>query len=127
MRMVDGYGVKFTSRTSWTIQIFRNGKAVGTAPVAWSKDFKPGRGDRASFLGVNFQNEAELMTKLSSRDAFVAALAVAHDYSTLPHSVKDITALFRVIPTGKRTGDKSIECKVLERVTATKSQSDAEG
>lgn len=127
MRMVDGYGVRFTGRTSWTIELFRTGKAVGTAPVAWSKDFRAGRGGRESLLGVNFQDEAEMMAKLSSEEAFVVAVAVAHDYSTIPHSVKDITALFRVIPTGKRTDEKSIECKVVERVTATGRQIGVQG
>jgi hypothetical protein len=62
------------------------------------------------------QDDSELAARAVDARPFVIALAVAKNYSTLPHAFKEFVGVFEVVATGKILSDNSIE--TLRRVRA---------
>ncbi|MGE8126054.1 hypothetical protein ACQKQD_03665 [Methylobacterium sp. NPDC080182] len=114
---VDGFDVSYTSRTSWKAHVSRNGSVVATAPVTWTKGTRKDPATGKWFQQVWFQNAGELAAVNGSTDAFLVAVAEAHDYATHPHAFKHFNCIYEVRPTGKQVDQHSIECEVLRRVT----------
>lgn len=112
---VDGFELKFTSRTSWKAERRHVGQVVDIVPVTWTKGWRQDPETRDIFQEVWYQDKDEMMERNSSREHFVVAVAIAKDYETLPHEFGSFRALFEVVATGKVLSENSIETKVLER------------
>jgi hypothetical protein len=113
-----GLDLKCTSRTSWKAEVRSHGKVVAIAPVTWTKGRYTKEGSKEVFQQVWFQNADELEEHRTSTDPFIVAVAVAKDYGHHPHEFKDFQAVFEVIATGEIWDEKSIETKVIRRVTS---------
>lgn len=115
---VGGLDLKYTSRTSWKAEIRSHGKVVAIAPVTWTKGRYTKQNSQEVFQQVWFQNADELEEHRTSTDPFIVAVALAKDYSRHPHEFQDFQAVFEVVATGEIWDDKSIETKVIRRVTS---------
>jgi hypothetical protein len=115
---VDGFDLKFTTRRSWKAQRCQNGRLIDVVPDTWTKGRRVDEPTKQIFQEVWYQDEAEMARRAANPSPFVVALAVAHDYTVLPHAFKEFVGIFEVTATGKVLGDKSIETKVLRRVRA---------
>jgi hypothetical protein len=72
--------------------------------------------NKGVYQEVWYQDHNEMMERNASREPFVVALALAKDYSKLPHQFDHFNAVFEVVPTGVVLSNKSIETKVLRRL-----------
>jgi hypothetical protein len=115
---VGGLDLKYTSRTSWKAEIRSHGKVVAIAPVTWTKGRDTKENSQEVFQQVWFQDADELEEHRTSTDPFIVAVAVAKDYGHHPHEFKDFQAVFEVVATGEIWDEKSIETKVIRRVTS---------
>ena len=115
---VGGLDLKYTSRTSWKAEIRSHGKVVAIAPVTWTKGRYTKENSQEVFQQVWFQDADELEERRTSTDPFIVAVAVAKDYSHHPHEFKDFQAVFEVVATGEIWDEKSIETRVIRRVTS---------
>jgi len=115
---VDGFDLKFTSRTSWKAERRRLGKLVDIVPVTWTKGRRQDRGSKEIFQEVWYQDKVEMAGRAADPSPFVIALAVAKDYSTFPHAFREFVGTFEVVSTGEVLSDRSIETKVVRRVRA---------
>ncbi len=115
---VGGLDLKYTSRTSWKAEVRSHGKVVAIAPVTWTKGRYTKKNSKEVFQQVWFQNADELEERRTSTDPFIVAVAVAKDYSHHPHEFQDFQAVFEVVATGEIWDEKSIETRVIRRVTS---------
>lgn len=115
---VGGLDLKYTSRTSWKAEIRCHGEVVAIAPVTRTKGRYTKQNGNEVFQQVWFQNADELEEHRASTDPFIVAVAVAKDYSRHPHEFQDFQAVFEVVATGEIWDDKSIETKVIRRLTS---------
>jgi hypothetical protein len=114
---VDGFELKFTSRTSWKAELrFQNQKIV--VPVTLTKGRRKGASSQEVFLEVWYRNADELRSRAADSNDFIVALAKAKDDHAAPPVFDTFVGLFRVIPTGVLLSETSIETKILERVRA---------
>lgn len=115
--MVDGLELRYTARRSWKAKIRCHGKVVvAAAPAAWANGRYTKSGD--TFQKVWFQNAKEMERRRTSDEPFVVAVVTAKDYDRFPHEFKDFQAVFEVVATGEACSDKSIETRVLRRLTS---------
>ncbi len=115
---VGGLDLKFTSRTSWKAEIKCHGRVVAVAPVTWTKGRYTKEGTQDIFQRVWFRNAVELEASRASVTPFIVAVATAKDYNHHPHQFQDFQAVFEVVATGKICDEKSIETKVIRRLTS---------
>jgi len=115
---VDGFDLKFTSRRSWKAERREHGRLVDVVPVTWTKGRRVDAETKELFQEVWYQDPRKLAARAADPTPFVVALAVAHDYSVLPHAFKQFTGTFEVAPTGKFLTEHSLETRVLRRVRA---------
>jgi hypothetical protein len=113
---VAGFELKYTSRTSWKAEVRAHGRLVAIAPVTWTKGRRQLGKD--VFQEVWYQDADEMDGARLSKDPFIVAVALAKDYNRHPHEFQSFQAVFEVVPTGRRLTNKSIETKVLRRVTS---------
>ena len=114
---VDGFDLKFTSRTSWKAERRLHGQLLDVIPVTWTKGFKREKISGDTTLTVWFQKPSDLEYRQSSRDPFVVALAIAHNYEEHPHRFKEFRAIYEVVATGTRIDHECIETRVLRRLS----------
>ena len=117
--VVDGFELKFTSRTSWKAARYASGRLVDIVPVTWTKGRRQELGSAEVFQEVWYQAHAELEERNSDPTPFIVALAIAKDYAEMPRQFKEFRGVFEVAPTGKLLSENSLETKVLKRVKAT--------
>jgi hypothetical protein len=115
---VDGFALKFTSRTSWKAERRLLNQKLDIIPVALTKGRRQGASSKEVFLEVWYRNAGELKHRAADPNAFVVALAKAKDDRQFPPVFDKFVGIFRVTPTGISLSEKSIETKVLERVRA---------
>ncbi len=113
---VDGFDLKYTSRTSWKAARRQNGTLIDVVPVTWTKGWSTT--DAGPLLEVWFQKSNEMEEHRNRREPFVVAVAVAKDYKVHPHQHKQFVGVYRVASTGRALSEDSIETRVIERVTA---------
>jgi len=113
---VDGYDLAFTSRTSWKAERRRKGQLIDIVPMTWTKGWR--RTSEGIFLRVWFRHDTDLQNYNARIDPFIVAVAVAKNYTRVPHKFAAFTALFRVVATGKILSERSIETRLLDRVRA---------
>jgi hypothetical protein len=111
---VDGFDLKFTSRTGWKAERKANGVVLDVIPVTWTK----GRRQAASqvFQEVWFKDPVDLIAHNTRTTPFVVAVAKAKDYNKLPHEFAQFTAIFEVEATGNVLSNASIETRVIRRL-----------
>lgn len=112
---VDGFNLKFTSRTSWKAERRQGSLLIDIIPVTWTKGRHQDPETQKVFQEVWYQNNEEMMQQSISREPFVVAVAIAKDYSRLPHEFDEFRALFEVVATGRVLSDESIETEVIRR------------
>jgi hypothetical protein len=115
---VDGFGLQFTSRTSWKAEITKGNKSIAIAPVTWTKGYVRDPQGSGLLLEVWYRRIDDMEAALSSRTPFLVALASAKDYSKLPHDFDFFTGVFEVVSTGIKLTENSIQTKVLRRIKA---------
>ncbi|MCK1691029.1 hypothetical protein [Bradyrhizobium sp. 145] len=115
---VGGFDLKYTSRTSWKAEVRSHGEVVAIAPVTWTKGRYTKQNSKDVFQQVWFQNAHELEEHRTGTDPFIVAVAVAKDYSHHPQEFQDFQAVFEVVAAGDICDEKSIETKVIRRVTS---------
>ena len=115
---VDGFQLKFTSRTSWKAELRLLNQRIDLVPVTLTKGRRQGASPQDVFLEVWYRNAEELRRRAADPNAFVLALAKAKDDHEVPSVFDSFVGIFRVIPTGTPLSENSIETKVLERVRA---------
>jgi hypothetical protein len=117
MHTVDEFNLKFTSRRGWKAELRRHGRMIGVIPVTWTKGRSVRDGEIFQKVYFRPSNAAEMENYRVSGKPFIIAVALAKDYSTLPHVFKSFQTIFEVIATGAISED-SIETKVLRRLSA---------
>lgn len=115
---VDGFDLTFTSRTRWKAIRKVRGRKVDIIPVTWTKGWRKDPGSGENRLEVWYQDPAELESRSQDPSPFVVALAIAKDYSVMPHAFQSFQGVFEVAPTGTVLSKKSLETRVLKRVLA---------
>jgi hypothetical protein len=115
---VDGFELKFTSRTSWKAERRLLNQKLDIVPVTLTKGWRPVASSKEVFLEVWYRNTEELKDRAADPNAFVVALAKAKNNREFPPVFDEFVGIFRVIPTGIPLSENSIETKVLERVRA---------
>ena len=115
---IDGFTADFTHRGSWKAHLYRDGTLVDTVPVTWTKGTRRETATKEWFQRVWFSKQEEIDAALTNPKPFLVIVALAEEYRILPHSVKHMNAVYRVIPTGESAEPQTIECKVLERIRA---------
>jgi hypothetical protein len=111
---VDGLTLRYTSRTSWKAEIMAGGRTIGVAPVTWTKGQRGVPPDL--FQEVWFQHVKEMEGYRTSAKPFMVAVAIAKDYSKLPHEFAEFRQVLEVQSTGRQLSDDSIETRVIRRV-----------
>ena len=114
---VDGFDLKFTSRTSWKAERRLHGKLLDIVPVTWTKGLTLDKDAGVTRLQVWFQNPADLEQHRARQESFVVAMAVARDYDRRPHAFKEFRAIFEVRSTGRKIDLESIETQVVRRLS----------
>jgi hypothetical protein len=114
---VDGFKLKFTSRTSWKAERRQQGRLIDVVPVTWTKDYRVL--ENGILLDVHFKKSAEAQEFNSLSDPFVVAVAKAKDDRQTPPEFDFFTSLFRVLATGQILSEHTIETRVLERLRAS--------
>ena len=112
---VNGYSLAYTSRRGWKANLRLRGKLVDTVPVTWTKGRRQ-RG-REEFLKVWIGNAEERLAYSKRTEPFVVAVAIAKDYSELPHAFSAFDSIWLVSATGRVLRDKSIETRLIERLS----------
>jgi hypothetical protein len=115
---VDGFELKFTSRTSWKAERRLLNQKLDVVPVTLTKGRRQGASPKEVFLEVWYRNAEELKDRAADPNSFVVALAKAKDDHEVPPVFDKFVGIFRVIPTGIPLSENSIETKILERVRA---------
>lgn len=113
----DGFGLEFTSRTSWKARRYRNGQEVDVVPITWTKGLRFDESAKATYLEVWYRNRIELENQQKSTEPFVVAVAFGN-YDVMPHRFKEFRGVFEVRATGRRLSERSIETMVLRRLNA---------
>jgi hypothetical protein len=116
---VDGFELKFTSRTSWKAELRLLNKKFDVVPVTLTKGRRQGASPKEVFLEVWYRNAEELRLCAAQQNSFVLALARAKNDHEVPPVFDTFVGIFRVIPTGATLNENSIETKVLERLRAS--------
>lgn len=114
---VGGLDLKYTSRTSWKAEIRSHGQVVAIVPVTWTRGRHTESGGKDVFQEVWFQDPEEMEAHRTVAEPFIVAVAVAKDYDQHPHEFRDFQAVFEVVATGDVCSEKSIDTKVLRRLT----------
>jgi hypothetical protein len=115
---VDGFDLKFTSRTSWKAQRRNRGKLVDVVPVTWVHSQR--REGKSILQGVHYQDPVEMERARLSREPFIIALAIAKDPQADPKVFHEFRGVFEVESTGAFLGGHTIETRVLRRIKAGK-------
>jgi hypothetical protein len=115
---VSGLELKYTSRTSWKAEVRCHGKLVAVAPVTWTKARHTKNHSQDVYQQVWFQHGDELEAHRTSNKPFIVAVAIAKDYNHHPHQFQEFQAVFEVVATGAICDEKSIETKVIRRLTS---------
>jgi hypothetical protein len=117
---VDGFELKFTSRTSWKARVWLpGGKAVADdVPVTWKDGWR--FEDRKFFQRVWFRKADELEAHKSSRKPFLVAVADRKEkkVSQAPSVFKSFIGVYEVVSTGTILSENSIETRVVRRLKA---------
>ncbi len=133
MSLVDGYELKYVSRTH-SAERRRNGRLLDTIRVAWvtswrnappvrEPDALPSKGGskksqpRDAFVEISFKDADEMAEKKKASMPFVVALAHAKPKGERGSST-EFRGVFEVAPTGVELSPTSLETKVIRRVTA---------
>lgn len=113
--LVDGFGLKFTGRTTWKAERSEFGSVIDIVPVTWTK----GMNREAKTLEVWFRNPVELQAHRISREPFIVAVAIAKDYDVSPHEYKEFRGVYQVVATGNMgcyNDGMAIETTMLRRI-----------
>ena len=94
------------------------GRVIAVAPVTWTKGRYTKKNSADIFQQVWFQNPDEMETHRTSPEPFVVAVAMAKNYSHFPHEFEEFRAVLEVVATGEAWDNKSIETKVIRRLTS---------
>jgi hypothetical protein len=90
---VDGYDLSYVHRGSWKANRSYRGEVVDQVPVAWRRDYTPGK---PPLLKIWFKDVNEAEQRLQTGEPFVAALAIKKPGGA---SATAIQRLFEVMPT----------------------------
>lgn len=112
----DGFDFFYTHRGSWKAERRHAGRLIDIVPVTWTKGRR--EADGVIWQAVWYENPKEMETQRTNPHPFVVVVAIAKDYSVMPHSPKDFQAVFEVQATGVALSEQSIETKVLRRLKA---------
>jgi hypothetical protein len=93
-----------------------HGKLVAVAPVTWTKGRYTKNDSQDVCQRVWFQHADELEAHRASKQPFI--VAIAKDYNHHPHQFQEFQAVFEVVATGAVCDEKSIETKVIRRLTS---------
>ena len=113
---VDGFDLRFTSRTSWKAERRHAGRLIDIVPVTWTKGRRQAGPD--IFQEVWFQDCDEMEARRADPNPFVVAVAVAKDYAKKPHEFDEFRGVFEVAATGKLLSKNSLETRVVQRLKA---------
>lgn len=115
---VDGFEIKFTARRSWKAEIRKGGRLVARAPVTWRDAVRRKPGSTEQFQQVWFSNPKELEAHRASREPFIAVIAAAKEPGKTPAAFRKFEKVVVVQSTGALKSVRSIETKILRRVTS---------
>lgn len=134
MSLVDGFDLKFVSRTQSAERRLR-GRLVDTIPVAWAATWRSApaavdgevpsgkaarKAPREVFIEIGFQDADAKAAAKAKPAPFVVALA-AERADGKRGSLADFRGVFEVSPTGVEPSPTSLETRVIRRVTADES------
>ena len=89
---VDGYDIAYSRRGSWKADRSFRGEVLDQVPVAWDRDYQPGK---PPFLTIWFQGLNEAADRLAAGIPFIAALATKKPDGA---AARDINRLLKVSP-----------------------------
>jgi hypothetical protein len=118
---VDGWGLRYTGRTTWRAEYWSKAGNYGEIPVAWENDLQ--MSSQGDLLAVRHRKKyrPEMDAHRTDRAPFIVAIARANNPKIRPgehRDFKQFLGVFEVAATGRRlTGDR-IETKILRRLTA---------
>ena len=113
---VDGFDLKYVSRTSWKAERRDRGKLVDIVPVTWT-DAQHRKGSEIIQV-VYYQKPDELELARLNPEPFIIALAAPKHPTARPRQFDEFRGVFEVVATGRALDEESIETKVIRRVKA---------
>jgi hypothetical protein len=86
-------------------------------PVAWENDLR--MSGEEDFLEVRHRKKYrdEMDAHLAGGAPFIVALAKAKNPKAIPREFKEFKCVFEVVSTGRRLSDRTIETRILRRLT----------
>lgn len=81
---VDGYELKYVSRTSWKAERRSAGKLLDVVPVTWTDGWRQDPSTKDRFLPVWFKDRSEMEKQRTNAVPFVVAVAEARDKTAQP-------------------------------------------
>jgi hypothetical protein len=114
---VDGFRLRFTGRNTWRAEYWSEDGQRGVVPVAWEHNLR--MSGEEDFLKVMHRKKyrAEMDAHLADGAPFIVALAKAKDPKATPKEFKEFKCVFEVVSTGRRLSDRTIETRILRRIT----------
>jgi hypothetical protein len=116
---VDGFDLKYTSRTSWKAERRERGKLIDIVPVTWTDAQHRQAGEIIQV--VYYQKPDELELARLNPVPFVIALAAPKHPTARPREFDEFRGVFEVVATGRALDDESIETRVIRRLRAGES------
>jgi hypothetical protein len=114
---VDGFQLRFTGRNTWRAECRSKDGQHSVVPVAWEHNLRmSGEEDLLEFR-YRKKYRGEMDAHLADGKPFVVAIAKAKDPKATPKDFKEFKCLFEVVATGRRLSDRTIEARVLRRIT----------
>lgn len=130
--LVDGYGLKFVSRTQ-SAERRLHGRLVDSVPVAWAETWrsvpppkepdalpaKAGRRKavpRDAYVAIAIRDSEEMAKLMATPRPFVIAVARQREKGESGRNLVEFRGVFEVTPTGVELSPNTIETKVIRRV-----------
>lgn len=119
MHKVDGLELEFTSRRSWRVDVYRDGKKIGNIPVAWmdSVVFDKVAG-RPTELLVWHTSEEVAKEWVKERSSVVVIAESRNPPKEQPREFKQFNRLCRVEPIATGDACNPVRAKFIEWVKA---------
>ncbi len=130
--LVDGYGLKFVSRTQ-SAERRLNGRLIDSVRVAWADTWRsvpppkepdalPAKASRKkaaprdAYLAIAVKDSEERAKLIATPQPFVVAVARQREKGETGRNLVEFRGVFEVAPTGVELSPTTIETKVIRRI-----------
>lgn len=118
MHKIDGLKLKFTNRTSWMADVYKDHKKIATVPVAWADQIIFDKiAQRPLECLVWHRTETRSKAWAACGEAIIA-IANAVDPQETPRRFKEFVRVYKVQPIGIGENPLSVRAKYIDLITA---------